>query len=89
VDEDRQSVGDGRSNVLSGRDAAASAGADACSESLPPCLRRRLERCADDWLSECRAEGGSEPRRSGDAYFLPRLVVAVCVALAIIMWWPR
>jgi hypothetical protein len=89
VDEDRQSVGDGRSNVLSGRDAAATAGPDASPESLPPCVRRRLERCADDWLSECRAEAGSRPHRANDAAFLPWLVVTVCAALAMIIWWPR
>jgi len=52
-------------------------------------VRRRLERCADDWLSECRADAGSRSRRSNNAAFLPWLVVTVCVALAMIVWWPR
>jgi anti-sigma-K factor RskA len=53
-------------------------------------LRRRLDRCADDWLNECAAQRGGQyarPARRGNK--LPWLVAAVATVVAVLGWWPR
>jgi anti-sigma-K factor RskA len=87
VDEDRQQRGGGRGDALS---SPAGADPDPAPECLPPSLRRRLDRCADDWLSECAAQRGEQyarPAKRGNT--LPWMVAAVATAIAVLGWWPR
>ncbi len=63
---------------------------DPAPERMPPSLRRRLDRCADDWLSECAAQRGEQyarPARRGNT--VPWMVAAVATAIAVLGWWPR
>ena len=57
---------------------------------MPPSLRRRLDRCADDWLNECAAQRG-EPhaRRATRGTTLLWLVAAVATAIAVLGWVNR
>jgi hypothetical protein len=65
------------------------ADADPAPEPLPSSLRLRLDRCADEWLTECAAQRGEHyrgtPRRSN---VLPWLVAAASIVLAMLGWWP-
>ena len=89
MDEDRRS-GDGRrGDTLTGCDGGASADVEPVAESLPQSLRQRLDRCADDWLSECRAQRAASYVRKSHRRSLPWLVAAVAFAFAIVGWWPR
>ena len=56
---------------------------------MPHSLRQRLERCADDWLSECAAQRAASYARRAPGRSLPWIVAAVSFAFAIAGWWPR
>jgi len=87
VDEDRQQRDGGRGDALS---ASAGADSDPAPECLPPSLRRRLDRCADDWLNECAAQRGDpHARPAGRGLKLPWLVAAAATLIAVLGWWPR
>jgi hypothetical protein len=87
VDETRQQRDGRRSDALK---ASADVDADPAPERLPSSLRRRLDRCADDWLSECAAQRGDNPLRSARRpSVLPWTVAAVACVLAALGWWPR
>lgn len=75
---------------MSSRGDGASAAPDLAPERLPRSLRRRLDRCADDWLVESAAQRG-EPyrpplRRSAT---LPWVIATAASVLAVFGWWPR
>lgn len=59
-------------------------------ERLPRSLRRRLDRCADDWLSECAAKRG-EPHRAPLrlSTTVPWTIALAATVLAAFGWWPR
>jgi len=65
-------------------------GTDLAPERLPRSLRRRLDRCADDWLTECAALRGEAYRRPVQRRALvPWAIAAVATVLAALGWWPR
>ena len=84
MDEDRQQRGDWRGDALS---ASAGADADPAPERLPADLRRRLDRCADNWLKECAAQRGE--RYASRSATVPWLIAAVATVIAVLGWWPR
>jgi hypothetical protein len=99
VDEDRPAVEDGGSDALSGRSKGESTPEDSEPGVLPPVLRQRLDRCAEQWLldRQCksadeRADGAAghvaRARRRQTAW-IPWFVATVGVALAVVGWWPR
>jgi anti-sigma-K factor RskA len=52
-------------------------------------LRRRLDRCAEDWLSECAAQRGVSCPRRFRARAWPWLIAATAFVVAIAGGWPR
>ena len=89
MDEARQPGDGGRGDALSAGRGGARTDADPPPEQLPDALRRRLDRCADEWLHECAASrlaAGATLKLSAVA---PWLATAVAVSLAIVGWWPR
>jgi hypothetical protein len=99
VDEDRPAVQDGGSDALSGSVKGESPPDGKEFGTLPPALRQRLDRCAEQWLldregaqadetSDSKASpGGAGPRNlRGTA---PWAIAAVSTLLAIAGWWPR
>jgi hypothetical protein len=90
VDEARQQRDDRRSDALNSPGGGGSADADPMPERLPRSLRRRLDRCADDWLIESAAQRGETYRpplrRSA---MLPWTLCAITTVLAVLGWWPR
>lgn len=65
---------------------------DALSDRLPRSVRRRLHRCADEYLRECAeadsfATGGASRRRNRT--WPGWCVAAACGVLAVVGWWPR
>jgi hypothetical protein len=90
VDEARQQRDDRRSDALSTRGDGAGADPEFAPERLPRSLRRRLDRCADDWLIESAAQRGETwrpPLRRSAA--LPWAIAAAAAVLAVLGWWPR
>ena len=90
MDEARQQRDDRRSDSLNAPGGGGGADADPAPERLPRSLRRRLDRCADDWLTECAAQRGqtyTPPSRRSAA--LPWTVAAAATVLAVLGWWPR
>jgi len=99
VDEDRPAVEDGGSDALSGRSKGEATPDDSEFGALPPAVRQRLDRCAEQWLEdrERKAEDatdsscashvatGSRPRRAS----IPWLVATLSAVLAVAGWWPR
>jgi hypothetical protein len=93
VDEDRKSGPDRGGDSLSQPDAAGEPSREGPA-TLPRSLRRRLDRCADEFLEEC---GSSAPRTLAPVrsrWSMAQLVipwslsfVLFCVAVA--GWWPR
>jgi hypothetical protein len=60
------------------------------AEALPVSLRQRLDRCADEWLTECAAQRGARDGRSFlHGSTLPWLVATAAMVLAVVGWWPR
>jgi hypothetical protein len=89
VDEDRQPGEDRRSDTLIGRAADRATGGGPALEPLPPSLRQRLDRCAEDWLQECAARRSSRTHLSRTGRTLLRLIAVAGVLLAVAGWWPR
>jgi hypothetical protein len=99
VDEDRPAVEDGGSDALSGRSKGEATPDDSEFGALPPAVRQRLDRCAEQWLvdrerksedataSSCasHAATGTRFRRAS----IPWLVATLSVVLAVAGWWPR
>ena len=99
MDEDRPAVEDGRSDALSGRCKGESTPDEKEFGALPPAVRQRLDRCAEQWLldRDCRTKDASGPAVDSHAGTGPRphrsripwLIAAASVALAVAGWWPR
>lgn len=88
MDEDRQPVDGRRGDALNGRAPDAPAGDDPAFEPLPPSLRERLDRCANDWLNECDARRAIPGRGSRVRRSLPWLAALCGVLLAAGAGWP-
>jgi hypothetical protein len=99
VDEDRPAVEDGGSDALSGRSKGEPTPDDSEFGALPPAVRQRLDRCAEQWLvdRERKAEDATASsfashaatgRRSRRAS-IPWLVATLGVVFAVAGWWPR
>lgn len=87
MDEDRQQRDGWRGDALN---ASTGADPDPAPEQLPPSLRQRLDRCADDWLNECAAQrGGPYATLARRGNTVPWLVAAVATVIAVLGWWPR
>jgi hypothetical protein len=61
---------------------------------LPPSLRRRLERCADDYLRQCGSSGAdvsrtARPRWAAARQAVPWSLSFVFFCIAVAGWWPR
>ena len=54
-------------------------------------MRRRLDRCADQWLRECGAvePGSGAAADRGSRAWLPWSIAAACLILAVVAWTPR
>jgi len=99
VDEDRPSGEDGGSDALSGHEANARSGDVRQSEPLPSTVRQRLNRCADQWLSERESAqladakaatvGSGEIVPGASRAVLPWILAVACFLLAVGGWWPR
>ena len=90
MDEARQQRDDRRSDALNSPGGGGPAAAGPTPERLPRSLRRRLDRCADDWLAECAAGRGASYQPSARrAAVLPWTLAAVATVLAVLGWWPR
>jgi hypothetical protein len=99
VDEDRPAVEDGGSDALSGRSKGDPIPDEKESGALPPVVRQRLDRCAEQWLldRQCEDPDAAAGRganhvgtdRRSRATWIPWLVAAVSVVLAVTGWWPR
>ena len=93
MDEDRKSGPDRGGDSLSQPDAAGEPSREG-PDSLPHSLRRRLDRCADDYLEQC---GLSAPRTSPPArsrwsaaqLVIPWSLSFVLFCVAVAGWWPR
>lgn len=96
MDEDRRSGEDGRSDVLNPDDGGRERLSEVPAERLPRSMRRRLNRCADAWISECGATGDASGRgawRRGRSGLIPALLpwcfAGAFALLALAGWWPR
>jgi len=98
VDEDRPAVEDGGSDALSGRSKGQATPDDQEFGALPPAVRQRLDRCAEQWLvdreskaNNATASVGGGPVRPAprSRTLMPWLITAVSVVLAVAGWWPR
>ena len=99
MDEDRPAVEDGGSDALSGRSKGEATPDGKEFGALPPAVRQRLDRCAEQWLldRECQDTDATVGNRGHDIGTGPRslrttipwLIAAASVVLAVAGWWPR
>ncbi len=90
MDEARQQRDDRRSDALNPSGGVGRADAEPAPERLPQSLRRRLDHCADAWLTECAAQRGETYRPvSRRPAALPWTIAALATVLAVLGWWPR
>ena len=99
MDEDRPAVEDGGSDALSGRSKGEATPDGKEFGALPPAVRQRLDRCAEQWLldRECQDTDATVGNRGHDIGTGPRslrttipwLIAAASVVLAVAGWWTR
>jgi hypothetical protein len=78
VDEDRRSGDGGAGGLLIGNAGEAERLSHLPAERMPRSVRRRLDRCADDWLGQCDRTVRHPPPA-------PAALVARALALVVIL----
>ena len=94
MDEDRKSGPDRGGDSLSQSEAAGEPPCEGGDSRLPQSLRRRLDRCADEYLAQCGssqtgASGPARSRRLEARLVFPWALSFALFCVAVAGWWPR